>query len=77
MEGHMPVPQVRIRTPMLVACRTFSHYIILEWDEEELVDVSMDPEWREISKSLANGHKELGCNTGNPRVRCISEQNIL
>jgi len=66
MEGHMRVPQERIRTPLLVACGTFSHYVILEWDDEELLEVSMDPEWRAISKSLANGHKEYKLVNGNP-----------
>jgi len=66
MEGYMRVPQERIRTPMLVACGIFSHYIILEWDEQELVEVSIDPEWRAISKSLANGHKEYKLVNGNP-----------
>jgi hypothetical protein len=60
------VPQERIRTPMLVECGIFSHYIILEWDDEELVEVSIDPEWRAISKSLANGHKEYKLVNGNP-----------
>ena len=66
MEGTMRVPQKRIRTPVLVACGTFSHYVILEWDEQELVEVSMDPEWRAISKSLANGHKKYKLVNGNP-----------
>jgi hypothetical protein len=66
MEGHLRVPQERIRTPMLVACGIFSHYIILEWDDEELVEVSIDPEWRAISKSLANGHKEYKLVNGHP-----------
>jgi hypothetical protein len=66
IEGYMRVPQERIRTPMLVECGIFSHYIILEWDDEELVEVSIDPEWRGISKSLANGHKEYKLVNGNP-----------
>ena len=54
----MMVPQERIRTPMLVECGTFVHYIILEWGEQDLMEPAINPEWRVISKSLTNGHKE-------------------
>ncbi|KIM74819.1 hypothetical protein PILCRDRAFT_827878 [Piloderma croceum F 1598] len=65
LERDMPVVE-RIRTPVLLACGIFSHYVLLDWDEQELVDVSIDPEWRAISKSLANGHKEYKLVNGNP-----------
>ena len=67
----MPVAQERIKTPMLVACGIVSHYVFLEWDEKELVELSIDPEWRAISKSLANGHKEYKMVNGNPVCREI------
>jgi len=71
MEHDMPVAQERIKTPMLVACGIDSHYVFLEWDEEELVELSIDPGWKAISKSLANGHKEYKLVNGNPVRREI------
>jgi len=65
MERDRPVSE-RITTPVLVACGVFSHYVLLGWDEQELVDVSIKSEWRAISKSLANGHKEYKLVNGNP-----------
>jgi hypothetical protein len=72
MERYMQVPQERIRTPVLLACGTSSHLVILEWDDQELVEVSIDPEWRAISKSIANGHKEYKLVNGNPVRREIT-----
>jgi hypothetical protein len=71
MEHDMPAAQERIKTPMLVACGIDSHYVFLEWDEEELVELSIDPGWKAISKSLANGHKEYKLVNGNPVRREI------
>src|ERR1700736_6784685 len=48
----------RIRTPMLIACGPFCHFVILEWDDLQELEYSTDPEWRAISKGLANGRKE-------------------
>lgn len=71
MENKMPVVE-RITTPVLVACGIFCHYVFLEWDEQELEDVLIDPEWRAISKSLANSRKEYELVHGNPVRREIT-----
>ena len=65
MEDHMRTPQERMRTTVLVACGSFSHYVILEWNDQELLEVLMDPEWKAISKNLANGQKEYKLVKGN------------
>jgi hypothetical protein len=66
MENDMPKASERIRTFMLVACGIFSHYVFLEWDDDELEELSIDAEWRAISKSLANDHEEYELVNGNP-----------
>jgi len=56
----------RIRSPMLIAYGFSAHYVGPLWDDEELAELSIDPEWKAIFKSLTDGKDEFEMVDGNP-----------
>jgi len=56
----------RIRSPMLIACGFSAHYVGPLWDNEELAELSTDPEWRTIFINLTDGKDEFEMVNGNP-----------